>query len=277
MITKVKRIWFATVFGSALALSSAVFGESLPNEKAQRYFSALEKRPFAESLFDRFFDAWLETATIADCESFLKSQAAESSAKQLLLGRFYLRRGDTENAAATFSGVTTNEAVSGEHQAGAWLQLAKISGASREFKNSLAQLQSAEKAYQAADFWNVKTETEIIKLRGTFLIRAGKRDEALAVWTTLLEKRAGDDVLREDLVTLLSNEGIWDKAIEQQEVLIQNAANSPRLICWTEPWRPGRNQSSDLWLRGVREPQTVFLCRSAWSGARRHPPWHRPM
>ena len=223
MKTTVKRIWFAAGLGIAYLLSFPVSGQSQPNEKAQRYFSALEKRPFADSLFDRFFDAWLETATIAECEAFLNARAANSSAEQLISGRFYLRRGDAENAADAFGKVTATETFSDQHRAGAWVQLAKISGSARDFKNALVQLENAEKAFQQADFWNVKTETEVIQLRGTFLIRAGKRDEDLTVWTALLEKRAGDDLLREELVALLANYGIWDKAIEQQEILIQNA------------------------------------------------------
>ena len=76
-----------------------------PNEKAERYHEALKKRPNPGYLFDRFFDAWLDSGTVEGLENYLKSAAENpdaATADQLLLAFFHSKQGDDLAALEVF-------------------------------------------------------------------------------------------------------------------------------------------------------------------------------
>ena len=197
------------------------------SENAAKYLRILEKRPFSTSLFDRFFDAWLESGSIEECRGFLADRAGSEQAKDVdhaLLGQFFLRQRSLDEAAEALSQIV-DESRTAEVglKARAWLELARISGQKREFDIGLERLSRAQEAFEAAGDWNAKTELETLQLRGEFLIRTRQAEQAVALWEALLERRGGDSLLREDLVTLLAREGMLDRAIAQQEILAQQA------------------------------------------------------
>ena len=71
------------------------------NEKAARYYAALQKRPAAGPVFDRFVDAWLDTGTLDQLDQWMtaKVKAQPTAASHLLLGLFHVRQGAHAKAA----------------------------------------------------------------------------------------------------------------------------------------------------------------------------------
>jgi len=60
-------------------------------DKALKYHKALQRRPNPGYLFDRFFNAWLDSSTTDELESFLSDQVKQSAktSDRLLLAFFY--------------------------------------------------------------------------------------------------------------------------------------------------------------------------------------------
>ena len=62
--------------------------ENVAQEKALKYHKALQRRPVPGYLFDRFYNTWLDSSSLADLEKFLQDKAesptAESSDRLLL-------------------------------------------------------------------------------------------------------------------------------------------------------------------------------------------------
>ena len=58
------RLYFLPLV-SALSLAAAA---EKPNDKAAKYYDALLKRPAPGILFDRFYNAWLDTLTLEEME-----------------------------------------------------------------------------------------------------------------------------------------------------------------------------------------------------------------
>ncbi len=49
------------------------------NPKAEQYFTLLSKNPSGDYLYDRFYDAWLDTGTVDGLEKFLKQNASTTN------------------------------------------------------------------------------------------------------------------------------------------------------------------------------------------------------
>ncbi len=73
--------------------------------RAKRYYTLLEKRPGSVQLFDRFYDAWLDTGTLEALEEYLNSQLAANPnvTHHLVLASFFERQGKHCRVLATLS------------------------------------------------------------------------------------------------------------------------------------------------------------------------------
>jgi tetratricopeptide (TPR) repeat protein len=70
-----------------------------PNERALEYFKLLIDRPEGAYIYDRFYDAWLNTGTLEELEGFLKQKIEDYPGKgRLLLAFFYERQNRDSNA-----------------------------------------------------------------------------------------------------------------------------------------------------------------------------------
>src|SRR5436190_749526 len=63
------------------------------SDKAQNFYEALRKRPSATALFDQFYNAWLDTGTVEELETFLTGEAEKSPEARMILAEYYARQG----------------------------------------------------------------------------------------------------------------------------------------------------------------------------------------
>ena len=84
--------------------------------RAERYLSLLAQRPGNEPLFDRFYEAWLDSSTPEGLERFLKEQldSQPSPAKRLLLAFYYARQGRDAESLDLFSQAAEGDPLNGE-------------------------------------------------------------------------------------------------------------------------------------------------------------------
>ncbi|MEQ8847947.1 tetratricopeptide repeat protein [Botrimarina sp.] len=215
---------------------AAAPAETAAPDKALRYHKALLGRPAPGYLFDRFFDAWVDEASVESLGDFLKSRADESPADGLLAAFFYAKQGDDLQALEQFR--ETLAAAPGS--ADAWYQKALIEARSLNFENALSDLAKAADA--AADD---ETASRISKLRGRLLVRSGRREEAITELCGLVERRPDDEQLAEDVVELLVDEGLYDDAAGLAERLVARTDDAYRKVLRRLRLGDIRQQSGD--------------------------------
>ncbi|MEN1681158.1 MAG: tetratricopeptide repeat protein [Planctomycetota bacterium] len=194
-----------------------------PPAKAAKYHGVLLRRPAPGYLFDRFFNAWLDEAPVADLQAFLAARADDpgTPADRLLLALFYAKRGDDVAAIGQFR--ETLAADPGN--AAAWRQKAELEARTLNFETALADLDAAEKAGPKPDL-----AVEIAKLRGRLLLRSGRRDDALKAFAKLLTDNPDDEELAEDVIELQVSEDLFDQAIETAQSLIKGTRDPYRKV-----------------------------------------------
>ncbi|MDF1753985.1 MAG: tetratricopeptide repeat protein [Verrucomicrobiales bacterium] len=203
-----RSIWVLFLFAPTLK------AQEIP-PKVSRYHKALLKRPNSETLFARFFDTWLETGTIKELETFLSGPGHTAPADSILLGRFYLRQGDDGMAEEALLRAVNHGDATPVRKATALITLSEIMARQQNFQSALERLEQAAKLPVRAD----QLKNLGIR-RGQLLLRLNQRDEGLDVWKELLKEHPEDQILREDVVSALSDAGLYDEAIEEQTALI---------------------------------------------------------
>ena len=191
----------------AAGIAAAAPADDAPPDKAARYLAALERRPVAGTSFDRLIDAWLEGSDLESLERFLRrrAEAAPQSAAPVLLGLLLSRQGDDAAALAAFRTATDARP---EHTA-AWAARAAAETRLRDFDAAIASLTKARAADKARPDASLRIEESL----GRLLARAGRRDEALALWQELITARPDDTSLLEDLMDLQAAEGMTEAAL----------------------------------------------------------------
>ena len=181
-----------------------------PNEKAARYHKLLLKRPDSGTLFERFVDSWLDTGSKEDLETFLKEGAQNGGAQEWrLLATYQDWMGREEQALEAMSSALEKEPESGA----LFFARAKLKARLLDFEGALADLEKSQD----------EAGEEAATLKGTWLARAGRPEEALAAWQELLAARPDDEELREDLIELQVGEGLYDEAIATARKLAEDS------------------------------------------------------
>lgn len=193
--------------GASIALAA---GDESPPKDALKYHKALLRRPAPGYLFDRFFDAWVNEASVESLGQFLDTRAEESAADGLLAAFFYAKQGDDVRALEQFR--ETLAAAPGD--AGAWYQKAVIEARSLNFETALTDLDKAVAAEPDEEL-----ATRVAKLRGRLLVRSGEREKAIVKFRELIAATPDDEELAEDVVELLVDEGLFDEAAKLCEQL----------------------------------------------------------
>lgn len=195
---------------AATSLSSLADESIQPNEKAERYYKLLLKRPDSGTLFERFVDSWLDTGSKEDLESYLQSGADNGGVQEWrLLATYQDWMGREEQALAAMTSALEKEPES----SALFFARAKLKARLLDFEGALADLEKSKD--EAGD--------EAATLKGTWLARAGRPEDALAAWQELLAARPGDEELREDLIELQVGEGLYDEAIATARKLAEDS------------------------------------------------------
>ncbi len=177
------------------------------SSKTLKYHKVLVKRPNSGYLYDRFYGSWLEGGTVESLQAFLLAESRADTATtgdHLLLAFFYAKQGEDAKALEVFAKALQQDGSNAE----AWLEKAKAEARTLDFETALADLTKALEAGPKAEL-----EVRIKKLKGRLLAKDGKNEQALKVWQALMAENADDAELREDVIELLSDEGLYDEAI----------------------------------------------------------------
>ncbi len=199
-------------------LAGAVSAQEL-NEKAGRYYETLKKRPAPGPVFDRFVDAWLDSGTLEQLETFLsaKVKAEPSATGRMLLGLYYVRQGVHAKAVEQ-----CREALKLEpDNALLWQQKALAESRLLEFDQAIASLEKGLEKKPSEEL-----SLAMRQLLGRQLSRAGRTTDALNVWQKLMADRPDDEALREDVLDLQLAEGLFDAAVENAAALVERAPDA---------------------------------------------------
>ena len=182
--------------------------------KAMKYHSALLRRPTPGYLYDRFYNTWLDTASLAELKEFLVKRANAPQAKtseRLLLAFFYAKQGDDVEALQQFRAALKSSPGS----AATLYEMAIIEARTLDVESALKNLGKAAAANPSDD-----DRIKIAQLRGKLLAQNRQIVAATKVWDELIESNPDDLGLMEDLVDLQISEGMFKQAEALSDRLI---------------------------------------------------------
>ena len=188
-------------------------------EKALRYFKALQKRPSPGYLFDRFYNAWLDTGSLDELEQFLQATVSKSgaTADRLLLAFLYVKQGENVRALQELHSALEAD----PDNADAWYQKALVEQRTLDFDTAIDDLDRALAANPKEDLLR-----DTLQLQGKLHLRNGDADKAKEVWSKLLQQHPGDEQLQEDIIELQISEGLFDEALETASALLANTKDA---------------------------------------------------
>ncbi|MCH8192888.1 MAG: tetratricopeptide repeat protein, partial [Planctomycetes bacterium] len=181
--------------------------------RAKRYYTLLEKRPGSVQLFDRFYDAWLDTSTLEALEEYLNSQLATNPnvTHHLVLASFFERQGKHVESLRLY-----REAAERDPENGEVLYLkAQAELRTLDFDSAISDLERARTLQLSGDL-----SEKCAKLLGKLYVRTTQNDKAQAVWQQLLQDNPQDEDLYEDLIELQLAEGLYEGAIATSDQLL---------------------------------------------------------
>ena len=204
-----------TAASSCVAQNPPASREYQPDlTKAMKYHSALLSRPNPGYLYDRFYNAWLDAASMEELREFLVKRAnapASKVADRLLLAFCYAKQGKDVEALQQF-----REALKKDpDNVATRYEMAIIQARTLDFESALKNLGKAAKNNPAAD-----EGIKIAQLRGKLLARNRQAEEAVQVWDELVQNNPDDLGLMEDLIELQISEGMLKQAEALSDRLI---------------------------------------------------------
>ena len=209
MIKRNKCIFLLMSFSFLCGFSPA----QQENTKPEKYFSLLQERPDDSYLYDRFYNAWLDTGTIEQLESFLKANLDKNNdtASRLLLAFFYERQDRDAKALELYRNIPANNSLTAEYL----FYKAKAEARNLRFETAISDLVKARKL---TSLYEISEKAG--KLLGELYIRTNQKDKAAELWSQLLETSNENQELYEDLIELQINEGLFDDALMTSDKLI---------------------------------------------------------
>jgi len=205
-------------------LSFTAAADDSPNEKAAKYYEALLRRPAAGVVFDRFYNAWLDTGTLEEMEKYLRTAAEATDAgagPRLVLAFFYAKQNDHAKAAAEFARALEKNPGSVE----AWHQKALAESRLLDLTAALASLERGLAANPGREL-----SLELRQLQGRLLARDGRTADALKVWQELLASAPDDEALQEDVIDLQAAEGLTKEALATAQALLERTQDPYRKV-----------------------------------------------
>ncbi|MBK1790611.1 tetratricopeptide repeat protein [Persicirhabdus sediminis] len=194
------------------------------NAKAAKYHKVLSKRPNSGHVFDRFCDAWLDTHSNQQLEAYLIAAANDKSpASQLLLAYFYQRQGEDHKALE----VLKKSLIDHPENQAIRIQQAKTLAKLLAFDAAVAELDIAAKTAEHDD------KLEILQLRGKFLARCGRYEEAQQTWTEILKTDASDEELVENILEAQIAEGLFEQALATSDIQLKQTRDAYQNVLHT--------------------------------------------
>ncbi|MDH5256343.1 MAG: tetratricopeptide repeat protein, partial [Gammaproteobacteria bacterium] len=166
-------------------------------EALARYRAALEKDPNQLQALEGLVNILLDAGRAAEAVDILEGYPRENLDVQLLLGRAYTRQGDVAAARAVHEQAIARDPADPR----AYVALAAL--ARTGTPEQLAALQRAWKALPG-------NKTVALFLGSTYQL-GGRTDDAIAVYESAVAKNPGDDIMANNLASLLLDRG-KDKA-----------------------------------------------------------------
>jgi tetratricopeptide (TPR) repeat protein len=201
------------MLGACLFLGSIYLSAPKPNARAQRYYELLSTQPSAGYVFDRFYDAWLDTASLPELERFLSTRLQETPtvAQHLLLSFFYERQGDDSKALQHYQ----NALVQAPDRADVLLLQAQAKVRLHQLDAAIADLHRIDGLDTTQDL-HIKAG----KLLARLYTRSLQHEKARATWQALLQA----------YIEALVKAGQLERAIELLKQLRQHNRRDRELL-----------------------------------------------
>jgi len=182
-------------------------------DPSDRYFALLQEQPGNSYLYERFYQAWLDTKTVEQLEIFLKANLDRQKdiGSRLLLTLFYERQGQDAKALELARDVPAGSPVTCEYL----FHRARIEARNLNFESAISDLVEARGLSCPG-----QTVEKASRLLGELYIRTNQKDKAAALWRQLLEAGGEHQELCEELIELQIREGLFDDALKTNEDLI---------------------------------------------------------
>jgi len=190
------------------------------DEKLSRYHQLLLKRPESTTLFQRFQTKWLASHDQEALALFLKTNAADGSASdKQLYSHYLLQQGNDLEALKLLTEVVKQDATNAQ----ALYDRAKCYARVIDFEKAILDLNMVIKHSS-----NEELTLQANKLIGRYLTRTGDTDAAIHHWKTLAKDNPKDTDLIEDVIDILSADGLFKPAYELAENLKNNTKDPYR-------------------------------------------------
>jgi len=195
-----------------------------PNARALRYYKLLSAKPSSDYVYDRFYDAWLDTGTLPEMQDFLRAglQEAPTVAHHLLLSFYYERQGEDAKALQLYEEALAREPENADLyylKAKAELRLNDIDGAIKDLHRI--------EGLKVTQSLRIKSGKFLAKLYSRTL----DAEKARQTWQSLLKTYPEDEDLYEELIELQLTEGLYDDALQTSAALLaQTQDNYQRVM-----------------------------------------------
>ncbi len=232
-----------------LLLTPFASAQELPTE-ARRYHEMLLRRPQAGTLFDRFHDAWLESAPADALLSFLQQRSNQPEAKAAdhrLLALLHARRGQDAEALKALEAALKLSPKDPD----AWLEKARMQGRVSDFEGALQSLKAAAEANPGEQL-----RIDIARQQGRALLRLNRTPEALQTWLDLAKQHPGDLDLTEDIVELMAEEGLYMEAATEAKKLVEKTRDPSEKLA-------RQLRLGDLLLRAEKRDEALSVLEAA--------------
>lgn len=217
MLKFTRNCWL--VFGLHVCLIPVCFGASEPNARALRYYKLLSVKPSSEYVYDRFYDAWLDTGTLPELQDFLSArlQEAPTVGHHLLLSFFYERQGDDAQALQLYEQALAREPANAD----LYFRKAKTEVRLSNLTAAIADLHKLEELDMSQS-----SRIKAGKLLAKLYVRTLEAEKARQTWQGLLEKYPEDEDLYEELIELQLTEGLYDDALKTSDALLARTTDN---------------------------------------------------
>ncbi len=216
----------AIVIAGMILLSSGLSVAQSDPTPPNKYFPLLLQQPGNSYLYDRFYNAWLDTGTLEQLESFLQTnlETRNDLAARLLLAFFYERQGQDAKALELYRTAPGDRTIGAEYL----YYRARAEARHLNLERAIADLVQARTLPCREEM-----AERIGKLLGELYVRTDQKDKAAALWKQLLDAGSESGETYEDLIELQIKEGLFADALQSSDKLIAITKDPYKAVMYT--------------------------------------------